>query len=293
VQLSRVGEFSLGWGESLVWDERRSRLYFVDCAAQTLHWLDTDDGALQTDLHTLRLPSMGTGVVPTEDGALVIALEDGLHLVDPDAGTVALLAAYPAELEGRANDACADLAGNLITGKLNLAPAPGSAWRYSGHAGWKLLDPDISNTNGPAVGVIDGTMTLIIGDTAADYYSYTYDPDQGTVGERAVFGDVSDLAGSPDGATLDADGALWCALVQGGQLARFVAGHLDRTVELPVTNPTDVTFGGPGFDSLYVVSIGLGSEESSLDGALLAIDGLGRGRREPRFRGSLTGGGAP
>jgi sugar lactone lactonase YvrE len=33
MQISRVGEFALGWGESLVWDEQRLRLYFVDCAA--------------------------------------------------------------------------------------------------------------------------------------------------------------------------------------------------------------------------------------------------------------------
>jgi hypothetical protein len=30
VQITRVGEFTLGWGESLIWDERRDRLFFVD-----------------------------------------------------------------------------------------------------------------------------------------------------------------------------------------------------------------------------------------------------------------------
>ena len=71
-----------------------------------------------------------------------------------------------------------------------------------------------------------------------------------------MFGDTSALDGLPDGATLDADGGLWCALVGGGQLARFTTAGLDRTVALPVTNPTDVTFGGPDLDRLYVVSIG-------------------------------------
>jgi sugar lactone lactonase YvrE len=280
MDITRISEFSLGWGESLVWDDRRARLYFVDCVAQTLHWLD--DGA--GELHTLPLPSMGTGVVPTDDGSLVLALEDGLFAVDPDSATTTLLTPYPPEMGGRANDACADLAGNLITGKLNLGPDEGSAWWFSARHGWRLLDSRISNTNGPNAGLIDGTMTLIIGDTASNYYSYPYDPETGTVGERAVFGDVAPLAGRPDGATLDADGGLWCALVEGAQLARFVGGRLDATYPLPVANPTDVTFGGPGLDRLYVVSIGLGSEPGSLGGALLAVDGLGRaGRPEPRF----------
>ena len=66
MDITRIGEFVLGWGKSLVWDERRQRLYFVDCAAQTLHWLDDGDD----ELHTFKPPSMPTGIVPTEDGAL-------------------------------------------------------------------------------------------------------------------------------------------------------------------------------------------------------------------------------
>jgi sugar lactone lactonase YvrE len=282
VRIERVGDFTLGWGESLVWDDRTDRLYFVDCAAQTLHWLD-DDSA---ELHTLGLPSMAAGIVPTEDGALVACLEDGLHRVDPDDGTTALLTPYPERLGRRANDACADLSGNLITGTLNLQKAEGSSWWYSSRDGWRLVDPDISNTNGPTVAALGGSMTLVIGDTSAQYYAYPYDAELGTVGPRTVFGDVSGLDGLPDGATLDDAEGLWCALVGGAQLARFTTAGLDRTVAVPVANPTDVTFGGPGLDRLYVVSVASGGAGGTgLDGSLLVIEGLGRrGRPEPRFR---------
>jgi sugar lactone lactonase YvrE len=276
VEIRRVGDFVLGWGESLVWDDRAQRLYFVDCLASTLHWLDDGDD----ELHTYRLPSMPTGIVPTDEGLLVAALDDGLHVVDPDAATSTLLAAYPDELRGRANDACADLDGNIITGKLNLGPAEGSAWRWSPTHGWNVLDDDIANTNGPTVAVLDGTMTLIIGDTSAEYFSYPYDGAAGTVGERRVFGATGDLDGQPDGATLDADGGLWCALVGGGQLARFTTAGLDRTLAVPMRNPTDVTFGGTDLERLYVVSI---AGDSELAGALLVIDDLDvHGRPEPR-----------
>ena len=278
MDVTRVGEFTLQWGESLVWDDRSGRLYFVDCMASTIHWLE--DGSEQ--LHTMTVPSMPTGLVPTEDGFLVVVLDDGLYVVDPDRSTVELLARFPEEIGGRCNDLCADLGGNLITGKLNLGPAEGSAWWYSQTQGWRLLDPDISNTNGPAVAVLDGEMTLIIGDTAAHYYAYPYDPRTGSVGTRRVFGDMTGLEGGPDGSAMDRDGGLWCALFGAGRIVRFTNDGLDRQLPVPMANPTDVTFGGPGLDVLYVVSTA-GSED--LAGSLLRIDGLGIvGRPEPRFR---------
>jgi sugar lactone lactonase YvrE len=104
------------------------------------------------------------------------------------------------------------------------------------------------------------------------------------VGERSVFGDVSGLDGSPDGSSLDVDGGLWCALVGGAQLVRFTGAGVDRTLPVPAANPTDVTFGGPDLDRMYIVSIAGAPDGDGFDGALLAVDGLGaRGRPEPRF----------
>jgi sugar lactone lactonase YvrE len=254
----------------VVWDERAGRLYFVDCLASTLHWLEGGDG----EANTLTLSSMPTGVVPTEDDMLLVALDDGLYLVDPDRGTEDLVAAYPDAIGGRCNDACADLSGNVITGKLNLGPAEGSIWQWSASSGWRLLANGIANTNGPAV--VDGGTTLLVGDTSADYYAYDYDAAAGAVAERRIFGDMGELAGAPDGATVDAEGGYWCALVGGSQLARFTTQGLDRTIALPVENPTDVTFGGPDLSRLYVSAIGA---------PLLVIDDVAvTGRLESRAR---------
>src|SRR5918995_3117219 len=199
--MTRVGDARLGGGESLVWDERRERLYFVDCQASTLHWLDDDDATLQTyrllETHRDRAHRRG----PVRRRA---RRRPARHR--PRRRHDRIVASDPPELGGRCNDACADLAGNIITGKLNLGPTEGSAWWWSHQHGWQIIDPDIANTNGPAVGVIDGLMNLIIGDPSAVYFSYPYDPTTGTVGVRSVFGDTSGLEGMPDGATLDVDG---------------------------------------------------------------------------------------
>jgi sugar lactone lactonase YvrE len=279
MDIQRVGDFSLTWGESLVWDERRSRLYFVDTLGRTLHWLEDDDDAL----HTIECPTMPSGMTTDEQGRIMVTGDDGLYRVDADANAWTLFSPYPEQLGGRCNDMCADLSGNLITGKLNLGPDEGSSWRITPQGEWTMIDDDISNTNGPTVAELDGTMTLIIGDSSKHYYRYDYDPTTGAVGERSVFGDVSDLGpngtpGVPDGAALDTDGGLWCALPRSGCLVRFTSAGLDGRIDLPFENPTDVAFAGADLDRLYVVAIGDG---------LYAITGAGRGGRiEPRFGGS-------
>jgi sugar lactone lactonase YvrE len=284
MNVTRVGDFELVWGESLRWDDRRQRLYFVDCATRCLHWLN--GGA--PPLHTLELPSMPTGLVLTESNALVACLDDGLFLVDPDAGTCALLSPYPEGMQGRANDANADGSGNLVTGTLNLAPAPGAFWWYSTRHGWRLLDDDISNANGPVVIEVDGEPTLIFADTPALVsYAYPYNAAAGRVGPRRVFGDHGALGGAPDGAAADAGEGVWSCVLGAGTIARFTGSGLDRTIAVPPPNPSDVAFGGPELDQLFVVAIAVdlgGSPPVPESSWLMVVDGVGaRGRPEDRF----------
>lgn len=77
-----MGDFTLRWGESLRFDARRERLYFVDCGARRLHWLDGDDETLRG----VAMPSMPAGIALTASGRVLVNLADGPHLVDPDTG---------------------------------------------------------------------------------------------------------------------------------------------------------------------------------------------------------------
>jgi sugar lactone lactonase YvrE len=92
----------------------------------------------------------------------------------------------------------------------------------------------------------------------------------------------------PDGATIDAEGFLWCAMGTGGKIVRFdPTGEVERTIEMPVRHPTNVA--GPALDILYVTSILRSPNIQAVEpesGALFAIHGLGAiGFAEPRFRG--------
>jgi sugar lactone lactonase YvrE len=282
----RVGDFSLQWGESLRWDDRRERLYFVDCAADSLHWLENGEG----ELHTMKLSGLPTGVVLCEDGRLVVALGDGLHVVDVDAETSEILTPYPGALGARANDANADLDGNLVTGTLNLGPGPGSYWWFSAREGWRKLDDGINNANGPVVLNLAGQRTLVFSDTlAGKVYAYPYDGSTGSVGERRVFFDATELEGMPDGACADSSGGVWSCLAGAGKIVRSTGAGVDAVIEAEVELPSDVTFGGQDLDRMFFVSIALpitGDEITSQNaGALVAVDDSGyRGRPEPRFQ---------
>ena len=48
----------------------------------------------------MKLPSMPAGIVPTEDGRLLGALDDGLYVMNPDSGIGTFLTPYPAGLGG-------------------------------------------------------------------------------------------------------------------------------------------------------------------------------------------------
>lgn len=286
VSVERIGDFTLTWGESLRWDDRRRRLYFVDCATQSLYWLDRAEPPLQE----MRLPSMPTGVVLTEGDSLVVCLDGGLHVVDPDNASVEMLAPYPEGMHGRANDANGDGAGNIITGTLNLGPGPGALWQYSAADEWRRLDEPFGNTNGPVVVDMDGGRTLVVGDTTAQaVYRYSYDSAAGQVAARETLNDHGAIGGgAPDGACADAEGGVWSCVLRSGKIARLDAGGLDRTLDVPMPNPSSVCFGGPDLRTAFVTSIALAlggetkevGQESSW---LVAMDIGATGRPEDRF----------
>jgi L-arabinonolactonase len=283
--MQRIGDFTLTWGESLRWDDRRERLYFVDCAKQRLHWLE--GGA--PPLATMRMPSLPTGVVLTEGRELVVCLADGLYVVDADAEAVHLLTRYPDGMHGRANDANGDGAGNLVTGTLNVAPGPGGLWWFSMTAGWRQLDGDFGNANGPAVIDAGGERTLVFGDTLArKVYAYAFDGASGTVGERRVLADYAAVGGAPDGATADANGGVWSCVLRSGQFVRLTSAGIDRVIDAPTRYPSDIAFGGPDLRRLFMTSIAVDLGEGPPAEAahwVVAIDDVDAiGQPEARFR---------
>ena len=80
--------------------------------------------------------------------------------------------------------------------------------------------------------------------------------DDGTVGERRLFVDMTDLPGRPDGAAVDAEGCYWICANDAGLVHRFTPdGRLDRSIRVPASKPAMCSFGGPQLDLLFITSI--------------------------------------
>ena len=61
--------------------------------------------------------------------------------------------------------------------------------------------------------------------------------------------------GRPDGAAVDAEGNYWCAMYEGGRLAKLApSGALLFEIELPALCPTMPCFGGPDLRTLFVTT---------------------------------------
>ena len=85
--------------------------------------------------------------------------------------------------------------------------------------------------------------------------AYDLDPATGNVSNRRAFLTLAPGDGHIDGATVDAEGGYWLAVVATGHVRRYRAdGSLDQTIVLPCSNPTKPTFGGADLKTLYITS---------------------------------------
>jgi sugar lactone lactonase YvrE len=109
---------------------------------------------------------------------------------------------------------------------------------------------------------------------------YAYDRTSGTIGSREDLVDCRAYGSGADGATVDAAGCIWVALVLAQKLACFAPdGALVRTIELPVPYPSCPAFGGDDLTTLYVTTIADSGHRLVSDhpdaGRILAITGTG------------------
>ena len=70
--------------------------------------------------------------------------------------------------------------------------------------------------------------------------------------------------GSPDGMTVDSEGCLWMCFWDGGCVRRFSPeGEWLETIEMPVSRPTSLAFGGRDLDELYISSASIGLDDEA------------------------------
>lgn len=280
-------------GESVVYDDRREALLWVDIGGKRIHRL-----FLPGRRHEKWLtPDFVTSIGLRADGGAIVGLRDRVALWDFGGEFRDLAVIEPDLPDNRLNEGRVGPDGAFWVGTMqnNLEPngSPRAMTRDSG-AIYRVLSDGRVNRLTPREFGIANTMAwtddgrFLTADTVRNEI-YVYDIRDGVLANRRVFAGPLDR-GAPDGSCLDAEGFLWnCRVGGGASVARFRPdGALDRLVELSCVSPTSCAFGGPDFSTLYVTSsrFGLTAEhvaDHPEEGALFAVEVDARGRPEPRF----------
>lgn len=271
-------------GESPVWHAPEACLYYCDIAGRELRRFDPASG----ELRRFAMEAEVASLAPMADGALLVARRDGLFRFDRRAGEPTLFAAPPYDPAAfRFNDGKCDPAGRFWVGTLSDAREPRAAlYRCARDGRLERIIDGLTVSNGLAWSP-DG-RTMYWSDTKAHtVHAADFDINAGTLSSPRVFAQFEPKAegqplgsygGRPDGAAIDAEGAYWVAMFEGGRLLRLSPqGEVLRDLRLPVQCATMPCFGGADLRTLYLTTVRDKRPEAELAGqpwagCVLSID---------------------
>ena len=281
-------------GESLVWDDRRQCLAWVDIIGRRIQAFDPVTGSHEVWPLTQRPTSIGL----CQDGGAIIGLERHICRWDWSGEPVPLVEVEPQQPFNRLNEGVVGPDGAFWVGTMqqNIGPndepleigeATGCIYRFDVGGQLRRASDDLFGITNTLVW--PEPERLVTADTLANtLYAYRIGMDGRLSDRRVVLTGFS--RGLPDGSTMDAEGFIWTARVAGGAcLTRMTPdGCIDRVVDLSCSWPTSCAFGGDGLRTLYVTSARFTMTPEHLanhphEGGLFALDAGVAGLPSRRF----------
>jgi sugar lactone lactonase YvrE len=276
-------------GEGILWDSRREVLWWTDIQGRLLHRYDWTQGTMQILDTQERVGSFG--LVEASE-RLIVAFASGIALYDVHQQSVAWLALPEALDPGiRFNDGRVDRCGRFWSGTMVEGvrlTARGSLYSIDATGKARSHVRGVWISNGLCTSP-DGTRLYFADSPTRTIREYELIEPEGVLGAPRLFAQTP--AGAfPDGAAIDVDGCMWSAHWGAGRIVRYTPdGRIDRTLEVPTSQPSCVCFGGPDLDVLCVTSAREGLDASTLRAEPHAGDvflyraGV-QGLPEPEFR---------
>jgi sugar lactone lactonase YvrE len=261
IEIACVSALHARLGEGPFWDPTTGRLYWFDIRNSQLFALTPRNGQVSD----WRLASRASAGAPFADGSgLLISADDGLWRFDPATGVRAQADAEPRFDTGfRSNDGKADQAGCFWWSTMDDdgGKRPGNVYRFDGQTNHAMIG-GIHIANSLAFSP-DGRTGYVSDSAIRTIWRFDFDPENNIVGERQVFAETPDA--DPDGAAMDAEGFLWVAMWGGSRVDRFAPdGRVERSIPMPVEQPSSCAFGGLELDTLYITSASDGLSEQAL-----------------------------
>lgn len=278
-------------GASVIWDDRKLVLYWVNIHAKELwRWQPFGDG----EPLTFALPERPGAVGLRRTEGLVLGLESGFALFDETSGQLEKIADVEIDLPTtRLNDGRVDPADRFVCGGMDEAANQrliSAVYLLELDRSIRCVLNGVSCSNSICWSVDGKTLYFTVMPTRC-IDRFDYDVERGTIGNRRLFASFEKESDLADGSAVDCQRCVSNAEWDGGKIVRFtLGGRLDRGHRLPVTTPTCVAFGGKNLDVLFVTTAWFGLTETQrkgepLAGSLFAFEPGVWGRPEHRYAG--------
>ena len=250
-------------GEGIQWNAQDQAFWWTDIHAARLYRY----GLVEDRLSHWQLPErLGCFAFAENDGRMLAAFASGVAWFDPASGALEWIARPEAHLPGnRANDGRCDRQGRFWWGSLVEQDQGQSASLY-------CLDQQLQLTR-QLQGLRISNALCWSPDSRLMYHAdspshsiqvYDFDAATGALGQRRLFAQTPPGV-EPDGACVDAEGCVWNAQWGGSRVLRYMPdGSLGLHLDLPVSQPTCVAFGGEQLNLLAVTSARVGLTDTQL-----------------------------
>ena len=239
-------------GESPIWVEEESSIYWVDIKRFLIHKLDTKNNhktswKFNEAIGCIAYIKMNLFIAGTQFGFKFANLETNklIPIVDPE----------PDYKNNRFNDGKCDNKGRFYAGSMNDVDnePTGSFYILYNDLTYKKIDEGYEITNGPAFSY-DGKKIYFTDTRKGEIYVSDLNED-GTLIEKKLFISIPTNEGKPDGMTIDQEGCIWVALFGGSCINRYnQQGVKIDTIQMPVSCITSCVFGGKNLDILFITT---------------------------------------
>lgn len=265
-------DFDLAIGESPVWDDRRQMVWFVDILAPAIYALDP----LSREVSSYSMPHAVGSVSLAQDGRLVVAMRNGVHLFDPKSQSLEFLVhPEPDASENRLNDGKIGPDGCFWVGSMHdsIPRAPtGSLYRITPLGESTRMIEGLFVSNGLAWSP-DGKVMYHADSRACYVQAYDFDIATGHISRPRIVADLPEADGLPDGAAVDMDGYYWSAGITADRINQISpAGGLVGSFAVPAAAPTMPCFGGPDMKTLFITSLTAERAGKRVGGTLISCE---------------------